>query len=48
MAGVVSVGAIGSVDLLRLGPSDDTSGGRRHEIVCLYPVLRCIVTWIRV
>ena len=42
MAGEVSVGAIGAGDSLRLGPSDDTSDGRRHDLVCLYPVLRRI------
>ena len=33
MADVVSVGAIGAGDLMRLGPSDDTSGGRTHDLL---------------
>ena len=48
MAGVVIVGAIGAGDTLRSGPSDDTSDGRRHDLVCLYPVLRLIVARSRV
>ena len=48
MAGVVSVGAIGTGDLLSLGFSDDTSDGRRHDLVCPYPVLRLIVARSRV
>ena len=48
MAGVVSVGAIGAGDILRLGPSDYTSDGRRHDLVCPYPVLGRIVARIRI
>ena len=48
MAVVVSVGIIGAVDSLRLCPLDDTSVGRRHDLVCVYPVLRRIVALIRV
>ena len=48
MAGVVSFGTIGDGYLLRLGLSDDTSYGRRHNLVCPYPVLRRIVARIRV
>ena len=48
MAGVVSSGAIGAVDLLRLVPSDDTSDGRRHDLVCPYPFLRSIVAQSRI
>ena len=48
MAGEVSVVAIGAGDSLRLGPLYDTSGGRIHDLVCLYPVLRRIVARIRV
>ena len=43
MAGVVSVGAIEVGDLLRFGPLDDTSDGRRHEFLFLYPDVRRIV-----
>ena len=38
MAGVVSAGAIGDVDSLRWGPSDDMLGGSRHDLVHLYPL----------
>ena len=48
MAGEVSVVAIGAVDSLRLGHSDDTSGGRRHGLVFLYTVLKRIVARSRV
>ena len=48
MAGEVSVGAIGAGDSLRLVPSDDMLGGRRHNLVCIYLVLRRIVVRIRV
>ena len=48
MEGVVSVGAIGAGDLLRLVPTDDTSNGRIHNLLCTYPVLRRIFAWIRV
>ena len=48
MAGAVSVGATGAGDILRLGPLDDTSYGRRHYLVCPYPVMRRIVARIRV
>ena len=48
MAGEVTVGAISDVDFLRLVPSDDMLGGRRHKLVCLYPVLIRIVARSRV
>ena len=48
MAGEVGVSAIGTVDSLRWGPSGNMSGGRRHELVCLYPGLIHIVARSRV
>ena len=48
MAGGVSVGAIGTVDSSKLGPLDETSGGRRHELVCLHLDLGHIVARSRV
>ena len=48
MAGEVGVGAIGAGDFWRWGPSDDMLGGRRHDLVCLYPPLIHIITRIRV
>ena len=48
MAGVVSVGAIGDGDILRLGPSDDMSDGIIHKLVCPYSVLERIVAPIRI
>ena len=44
MAGEVSVGAIGAGESLRLGPLDDIVGGRRHDLVFIYPVLIHIIT----
>ena len=40
---VVSVGAIGAVDLLSLDPSNDNSYEGRHDLLCPYFDLRCIV-----
>ena len=48
MADVVSAGAIGAVDLLRLDPSDDKSDEIRHDLLCPYLDLRCIVERSRV
>ena len=48
MAGKVGIGAIGAGDSLRWGPSDDMLGGRRHELVCLYPGLIHTVSRSRV
>ena len=48
MSGGVSVGAINDGDLMRLGPSDDTSDGRRHDLMCLYIDLRRIVAQSRI
>ena len=39
MAGEVGVGAIGAGDSLRWDPSGNISGGRRHNLVCIYPGL---------
>ena len=43
MAGGVSVGTIDSGDILRLGPSYDTSDERRTDLLFPYPSLRRIV-----
>ena len=48
MAVGVSAGAIDTGDLLRLGPSGDTSDGRRHDLLCPYPDMRRIVARSRV
>ena len=48
MSGEVGSGAVSSGDSLRWGPWDDMLGGRRHELVCLYPLLIHIVSWSRV
>ena len=48
IAGDVGVGAIGAGDSLRRGPSDDMLGGRRHNLVFLYPLLIHIAAWSRV
>ena len=48
MVGVISVGAIGSRDILGLGPSDDTSCGRIHDLVFTYPGLIHIVARSRI
>ena len=34
MADVVSIDAIGAVDTLRLGPSDDTLDEKRNDLPC--------------
>ena len=34
MADVVNVVTIGAVDILRLGPSDDTLYEKRHDLSC--------------
>ena len=47
MAGEVGFGAIGAVDFLRWGTSDDMLSGRRHYLVCPYPVLIHIAARIR-
>ena len=43
MAGGGSVGTIDSGDILRLGPSYDTSDERRNDLLFPYPSLRRIV-----
>ena len=48
MAGEVSVGSIGAGDSSRLVSLDDMAGGRRHDLVCPYPVLRRILAQRRV
>ena len=48
MAREVSFGPVGSGDSLRWVPSDDILGGRRHDLVCLYPVLISIAAHIGV
>ena len=45
MAYLISVGAIGAGDLLKLDPSDDTSDGRGHNLLCPSFDLRRIVKW---
>ena len=47
-ADAIIFGAIGAGDILMLDPSDDKSDGRRHDLLCPYPNLRCIVERIRV
>ena len=48
MADVVNFGTIGAVYLLRLGSSDDTLDGKRHNISCLSIDMRLIVEWIHI
>ena len=48
MAVEVGVGAIGAVDSLRWGPLGDMLGGRRHDLVCLHPLLIYTVAQRRV
>ena len=48
MTDVISVRAISAGDVLMLDPSDDNSDGRRHELLCPYIDLRCILKRSRV
>ena len=48
MTGEVGVGVIGTGDFFRWGTSGDVLGGRRHDLVCLYPGLLHIFARIRV
>ena len=48
MADVVNVVTIGAVDILRLGPSDDTLYEKRHDLSCPSLDLRRIFKRIRV
>ena len=48
MANVISVGAIGPVYLLRLGPSDNTLDEKSHELSCPSLVMRRIVERIHI
>ena len=48
MVNVVSIGAIGVIDIFRLGPSDETLDKKIHELSCPYLDLRRIVERSRV
>ena len=48
MADVLSVGAIGTEDILRLNPSDDKSDERIHDFLCPYLDLKLIIKQSRV